>query len=354
MLISIGILAWDEEESIGRTLRSLFRQTALQSAHHDLPGCSWEIIVVPNGCTDRTADVSRHILEELVARTGREEIEWQVHELKESGKSNAWNRFIHEFSSDAARFVVLLDADIEFREPETLSRAVGSLLDDPVAAAAVDRPLKDAVRKPKMSLLERISVLSSGDVVGERPELCGQFFVARGDALRSIWMPKGLSVEDGFLGAMLVTNCFREPADYRKIIRVEGASHYYETLTSLSAIFHHELRLVVGTALNCYLLWDFLLFATDPRGQGAGILIRDQLERDPDWYNKLMVNSIRNHGWWVLPRGMLLRRFAFSPSTSLLSRAKSLLTALAGFAFDLPVFFAANRRIKKLDAIGFW
>ena len=352
MLISIGILAWNEEREIERTLRSLFQQTALQASSPDLGGCSWEIIVVPNGCKDDTAGISRRVLADCVAKGNRRDVSWRVCEVAESGKSNAWNRFVHEFSAPEAGIVVLLDADIEFAEPTTLSNTVATLAADPRAVAAVDVPLKDAVKKPRMSALERLSVRASGDVTQRAPELCGQFFAARAEALRRIWMPKGLSVEDGFLGAMLRTNCFREPEDRARILRAPAASHYYETLSSISAIYRHELRIVIGTALNCYLLWDFLVFATDPAGDGAGELIRRQLERDPAWYEKLMANSIRARGWWVLPEGMLFRRFA-APRKG--SRGVGwLLKALVGFALDLPVCLAANRRLKRLDSIGFW
>lgn len=351
MLISVGILARNEERAIEGMLRSLFQQTALQGPAGDLAGCSWEILVVPNGCTDGTAAVSRRVLAELVARADRR-VTWRVCEVEEGGKSNAWNRFVHEFSNADADLIALMDADIEFGERETLSNTVTALSRDPRAVAAVDLPLKDAVKKRRPSAIERLSVRAAGNVLQRRPELCGQFFVARTEPLRRIWMPKGLSVEDGFLDAMLVTNCFREPADYARIIRAAGASHYYETLASLQAIFRHELRLVIGTTLNCYLLWDFLLFATDPTGDGAGELIHRQMQRDPEWYEKLMTNSIRTRGWWVLPGDMLFRRFAARKRRAL--GAKWLLKALVGFTLDLPVCIAANSRIKKLDSIGYW
>jgi glycosyltransferase involved in cell wall biosynthesis len=354
MLVSVGILAWNEAATIELTLTSLFKQTALRPPDADLPRHSWEIIVVPNGCTDETAAVSRRVLAQQVSLIGRSDISWTVREITESGKSNAWNHFIHQFSSRQAELILMLDADIEFGQPETISNTITALLADALAVAAVDLPLKDAHKKTNRSLIERISIAASNTPASSPVGLSGQYFCARADALRRIWMPKGLSVEDGFLGAMLCSDCFRAPLDPRKLIRAPHASHYYETLTNIFAIFRHELRLVIGTALNCYLVWDFLIFATDPCGGGAGELIRNQLERDPDWYSKLITNAIRNRGWWVLPRGMLLRRFHGYRAHSGVRFMRWLIIAFVGFLLDLPVFLVANRRIKKTNLIGYW
>lgn len=354
MLISVGMLAWNEEDGIEDTLRSLLEQTALRGLDNELKGSRWELLVVTNGCTDRTAEVAQAFLSEAAPALLQEGFSWCVHELQEKGKSNAWNRFVHDFSSREAELIVMLDADISFGESDTLAKTVLSLLADPRAVVAVDLPLKDALKKKRMSLIERISVASSSHVANSAPAICGQFFVARASALRRVWMPSGLPVEDGFLGAMLLTNCLLEPVNHDRIIRASGATHYYETVSSIRGIFRHELRLVIGTALNCYLVWDFLLFATDPEGTGAGELIRTQLEHDPAWYGKLMANSIRNHGWWVLPRGMLFRRFAGRSRPGRPGRSKWLAGAIGGFIFDVLVFVAANRRLKKLDSIGYW
>src|ERR1700719_1670737 len=131
MLISIGILAWNEEAVIGGTLRSLFAQSALQAPAADLLGHAWQIVVVPNGCSDQTAEVSRRVIKEQVAQTGRSDISWEVRELTEAGKSNAWNNFVHVFSDRSATLIVMLDADIEFGERETLANTVKALLADP-------------------------------------------------------------------------------------------------------------------------------------------------------------------------------------------------------------------------------
>jgi hypothetical protein len=293
-------------------------------------------------------------LAQQVSLTGRSDISWAVHEIAEPGKSNAWNHYIHQFSSPEADLILMLDADIEFVQPEAISNTIKALLADPQAVVAVDLPLKDAHKKTRKTLIERVSVAASNTPASSPAGLSGQFFCARADALRRIWMPKGLSVEDGFLGAMLCSDCFLAPLDPRKLIRAPHASHYYETLTNIQAIFRHELRLVIGTTLNCYLVWDFLLFATDPSGGGAGELIRNQLERDPNWYSKLITNAIRNHGWWVLPRGMLLRRFSGYHAHIGLRIVRWVIIAFIGFLLDLPVFLVANRRIKNTNLIGYW
>lgn len=354
MLISIGILAYNEERSIERTLASLFAQDALCVAGGPMADYCWEVVVVPNGCHDRTAELARATLARLTAAAGRSAISWSVHEVAEAGKSNAWNLCIHEFVSPEADMIIMIDADIEFGERGTLGNSVLALRTDPNAAAAVDLPLKDAVRKAHKSPIERLSVAASSAKTGGAPPIAGSFYCARAAVLRRIWMPKGLSGEDGFLRAMIITDCFRAPIDESRIVRAPQASHYYETLTSLPAIFRHELRLVIGTTLNCYFTWDFLLFATDPQGPGAGELIRTRIAADPNWYPKLIDNAIKNRGWWVLPRGLLLRRFSGYRRNRAMGRVKWLALAVAGFLFDLPVFLAANRRIKRTNVIGFW
>src|SRR5258706_15783269 len=98
IILSIGIMAWNEEDSIRTTLDSLFRQSVFQrlAARHQ----QCEIVVVANGCTDRTVPVVREYLE-AVARTheGAGGFVAHVVDVPEPGKCNSWNRFVHEVSS---------------------------------------------------------------------------------------------------------------------------------------------------------------------------------------------------------------------------------------------------------------
>ncbi|MEJ1356467.1 MAG: glycosyltransferase family 2 protein [Candidatus Sedimenticola sp. (ex Thyasira tokunagai)] len=354
MLISIGILAWNEEERIAEMLASLFQQSVFFAEDADLDDMDWEIVIVPNGCSDQTENIARNYFSTHSELIQSYNIKHAVHELSESGKSNAWNHYIHELSSPEAELIIMIDADIEFREPETIANTVLALLYDHHAEVAVDMPLKDAIKKSHNSLIEKISIQSSYVALSGRVAIAGSFYCARSEILRKIWMPKGLSGEDGFLKAMVITNCFREPEDETKVIRVDNASHYYETLNNVFQIFRHEVRLVIGTSVNSYLTWDFLKFAVDPNGPGAGTLIRNRVMADPDWYEKFITNSIRNRGFWVLPKGMLFRRFKKLMSNDDIGLAKKLSVATLGLLIDLPIFLAANYLLKSKKAIGYW
>jgi glycosyltransferase involved in cell wall biosynthesis len=353
MLISIGILARNEATRLEAALVSLFSQTAIMSVD-EIPSVQWEIIVVPNGCTDQTAVVARETLGRLVLAIAGNRISWKVCELRDPGKSSAWNQFTHHLSSSQAELLVLMDADVVFGEPETLTHAVQALLADRTAVVAVARALKDAHLKKTKTLVERVSLAASAQSAFGPTDISGMFYCGWAAPLRDIWMPAGLSVEDGFLYGMILTDCFRKPIDQRKVTLAPNASYYYRTLTSPRAIFRHELRLVIGTTTNCYLMWDLLLFATDPDGPGAGVMIRNLMANDPNWYPALVRNAIRNHGWWVLPRGMLFRRFSkLRPHFSWIS-VRRLAIAVIGFLFDLPVFLVANSKLKRTDVIGYW
>ena len=355
MLISIGILAYNEADSIERTLSSLFSQTVFANTRNHNDNTSWEVIVVPNGCSDDTSEKAACALKHLTASRVLGNVAWSVREVAESGKSNAWNRFIHEFSSIEAEVIVMMDADIEFGHPETVSNCVSALLSDSHAVVAVDLPLKDAVKKKRKNWIEKFSLAVSRSTLSGSVPIAGSFYCAYADSLREVYMPQGLINEDGFLRAMLVTNCFRGSVDDRKIIRADNASHYYETLTTLKAIFRHELRLKIGTAQNCYLCWDLLHLSTDPCGPGAGVAIRNRIASNANWYRLIIDNAVRNHGWWVLPRGMLFGRFSKLKSNMGLGEFfKGLLVALAAFPFDLVVSLAANRKLKQSAMVGYW
>ncbi len=66
IVVSIGILAYNEESSIAGTIESILEQSIVKDPP---PGWQVEIVCVPNGCTDLTAEVAGESLKAMSAGT---------------------------------------------------------------------------------------------------------------------------------------------------------------------------------------------------------------------------------------------------------------------------------------------
>ena len=354
MIVSIGVLAYNEAAGIAHTLTSLLAQSVFHTAVEISKVSEWEIIVVPNGCTDTTEVVAANALSALVPSLTASKPAYSVRVLEQGGKSNAWNKYIHEMSRKDADVIVMVDADIEFGHPDTVLNCLTELRTNHRAKVVVDLPLKDFLKKPKLTWLESMSAKTSSVQLGESVGISGQFYCASALLLRQVWMPNGLSAEDGFLKGMVITDMFRSEPDLGSVVRAANASHYYEGLTDLRDVFHHELRMVIGTSMNCYFMWDFLKFAVDPKGPGAGELIRNQLAVDPNWYRKTVENQIKNRGLLVFPRGMMLQRFTSMRGLTWQRKLRRLPVVLVGTLLDVPTYWMASRKLRSGRALGFW
>ncbi len=274
-------MAYNEERNIAGMLGSLCRQTLLNA-----PGHSISIHVLPNGCRDATAARAREALDALMRDHPAVSVE--VNEIAEAGKANAWNRFVHDFSSRDAEALLFLDGDITFGEPECIEHVVQALEQHPEAVVAVDLPLKDITAKSSLSVRERVSLSASRAQTAGPPKIAGSLYLARAAAVRAFWLPLGLIVEDGFVKAMLLTNCFREPENLLRIVRAPNATHLFEAATEFQAWFKHERRLVNGTAVN--LLLFELLHGLARQGADTGEYVRDRNRANPAWVSELARN----------------------------------------------------------------
>jgi len=337
--ISIGILAYNEADSITATLQSLFQQSLLIQAAETTVEITVEIIVVPNGCTDDTAAIAKNSLISLSGLGDRPNFSWQVCELKQPGKANAWNHYVHQFSDSQADYLILMDADIQFLEPKTLDSLVYTLERTANAWVSVDRLVKDIALKPKKNLIETLSVAVSKVSGAKSAWICGQLYCGRADQLRKIWMPIGTLVEDGFLWQMVVTDCLTSPERLDRVVRADSASHIFEAYTNIEQLFRHELRQVVGNTINAFAYSD-LQAGSSPLP--AATLIRSRNEQDPRWLDGLIQARVKKKGRWVVPTWLLFRRFKSLPH---LSWQKALLMfPIAVFAFfvDLLLCYQAN------------
>jgi glycosyltransferase involved in cell wall biosynthesis len=346
--ISIGILARNARPTIAATLRSLFGQTLLTTAAS--AGLTVEVVIVPNGCTDDTASYARSELTRLAAPLSPA-VRWRVCEVTEPGKSNAWNVYVHDLSDPEADFLILLDADIEFGEPETLRRMVAALEADPHAWISGDRALKDITRKPRKSIKDRLSLGVNREYKGPEVWICGQSYCGRAAVLRKIWMPSGLPVEDGFLWQMVVTDRFTAPPDFRRVIVAPEATHYFEAVTTPGALLRHEKRITVGICINI-LLHDHLREQCGPE-LDAGALIKQRNDEDGRWLRHFLRKACSSRRWLV-PRGLLFRRFHSINTVKFPKVTVVLPLATAAFALDLWLFVEANSLLRHGDAYGYW
>ena len=121
-LASVVVPAHNEERSIGRLLEAIAPSQGAQR---------FEVIVVCNGCTDRTADVARSF-------------NVRVLDLKEPGKSNA---LLEGERAAAGRFRIYLDADVEI-SANSVEALISAVQSGPFLAAGPSRVVpRDGVQR---------------------------------------------------------------------------------------------------------------------------------------------------------------------------------------------------------------
>ncbi|BAY96483.1 hypothetical protein NIES37_04160 [Tolypothrix tenuis PCC 7101] len=342
MKISIGILAYNEANCISSTLQSLFAQSIFQT---DDSNIAIEIVVVPNGCTDETAAIARTTLDKLVQSTVNPGVSGKVCEVKEAGKPNAWNNYVHQFSDPSADYIFLMDADIQFLAPNTLHSMVEALEVNPDACVSVDTLVKDVALKEKKSLIDQLSLAVSKVSGAKSVWICGQLYCARAAVLHRIWMPKGIEVEDGFLWKMVVTNLLTSPEVPERVVRADSASHIFEAYTDIRRLLRHERWLILANTINTLIYED--LQAICNQHQDAGAIIKARNEQDPLWVSKLIQANVSQKSGWVIPSWLLLRRFKSLLQLSLHKAVLFLPVAVTAFCVDLLVCLQANEKLNN-------
>lgn len=346
MIISIGILAWNEEPSIGKMIDSLAAQSLLRDpGEHAI-----EVVVVPNGCHDDTAGAARRAIGSAAwpapAVTGR------VVELAQPGKTNAWNVYVHEISRPDAEVLVLADADILFHGDETLRSMIGVLESDPHVLAATDEPIKDIALLAKPGFKEKISIAMAGMTKAAPGQLTGQLYAARASALRRLVMPGGLIIDDGFIKQMLCTDFLRQPLDHSRIRRAENAAHVFEAYTRISDILPNQRRQAAGHAIYS-MLRDRLLAVRESGGDPESWL-KEKCRDEPDWFRDEVRRRVREGGRWVMPRGMAGARWRRWRRLPAKSKPGALPALLAGGLVDAITLVWANQTLRQGKLKGIW
>lgn len=344
------MLAYNEQSSIATALQSVLRQSiftvptmaALALDHV-------ELVCVPNGCTDTTATIAR---ETIAAQSLSAAVTASVIELEQGGKARTWNAFVHDISDPTADFLVLVDSDITIDDVSVMQQLVSCLLDNPEVKVATDGPIKVFPRHGILAaVINGVSRRISGHRAGNRHAICGQLYCARAIELRKVWMPPALPVEDGFLNAIVQTDGFTQAADNRTVLRVEGASHFFEAEQGLGGYFRHETRILVGSVINA---WLFNLLWEEGKGGHVGARIAEWNRADPRWLERYIDRKGYRARNWVVPRPFMLWRL--TPLRGL-PRSRVLVKlplALAATALNLIACARANHILRMEGGTSLW
>ncbi|HET7624287.1 MAG TPA: glycosyltransferase family 2 protein [Verrucomicrobiae bacterium] len=354
IFVSIGIIAWNEEEAIAPMLESLFRQTFFAELARRRGRC--EIICLANGCTDKTCEVAGKIFSDQTKSHPHADLfSGRVVELKQRGKINAWNAFVHSVSSKSAGFLFLMDADIVIHNRETLWNMLFTLLFNREANIAVDRPCKDIEFKPRNTWREKISLAASRLTRSSAAQLCAQLYCIRAEIARNIYLPKDLAAcDDGFIKSLVCTDFLAHPVWPMRILPARNASHTFEAYTSLKTIFKNQKRQAIGQTI-VHILVDNYLRKLSPieRSKLAETLRKKEIE-DPNWLKRLVSTHIGGtRFFWQLYPGLLGHRFRRLSQLSFLDRIICLPAAIAGFLVSLCSCFAASRFLKS-GCVEYW
>ncbi len=351
--ISIGIMAYNEERSILTTLESLFRQSLFERLRASNRRC--EIICLANGCTDRTVEVAG----EYFHRMEREHphaagFAARVVDIREPGRNNAWNRFVHEYSAPSAAFLCLMDADIIFLNPDTLHRLASALERDTYARVASGRARKDLEFKERRSLLERLSLATSAMTGTIEGGFTGQLHCLRSEVVRNLRLPRDLgATEDGFLKAAVCTDCFTATSDPRRVAAVPGAEHLYEAYVLPSEILNNQKRQMIGQAI-VYVLEQYIRGLPVGDRRALGETIRRLELRDPEWLQRLVERRLRRvRVFWRLFPGLLGFRFQRLAKLRGTARLTHLPAACLGFGVTLVASWRAFRHLRR-GSTQFW
>ncbi len=337
MRIGFGIFAHNEARDLPRLLDDIRAQDILTD-----PAIDFELHLLANGCTDDTVQVARS--HPLASRLGAAFV---LHDLAEGGKSRTWNRYVHDFTTDCD-MLGFLDADIRLPDPGLFSGLAQSLAARPELLAFVSRPVADAAgaRTP----IARAILRGGGSSDDWRHAICGQCYLLRSEVARGIHLPIGLPVEDGFLRAMLLTDCMERAEGPMVIDGDPSLAHLFEPDRSLPGFLRHQERIVVGSAVNAAL---FAVLDEAPPGERGQILAR--AASDPGWIPARLQERLPD------------RRFGWVPWHFLFKRSKRILTGVrssrdlprvlrvpAYFLLDLIVFLRSQMRLARGIGTDFW
>jgi glycosyltransferase involved in cell wall biosynthesis len=348
--LSIGIIAFNEARIIVSFLNSLMQQSLFGDFISDF---NIEIIVVANGCVDDTATLANEALNRLVVHDLQGKVKWKIHEIEIPGKPNAWNSYVHDFSALEADYLILIDADIQFLNPQTLVSLVTTLQKEKDAWITVDNPVKDVFLKKNRNLSDQLLVLISSlsgrsNLAEGNAWICGQLYCGRAELLREIWLPIGV-LDDSFIYKMIVSNGLISEDHYERVILAKEASYIFEAYINPFQLLNHEKFLIYGQTIN-NLFYEYFRNQKQLGLSAISRTVQDINSEDKQGLSHHIKFLIEEKGIWIIPKPILSRRFNGLKSKPIAKITYFLPLAIIAFLIDFILALQVNHAIRTWAA----
>ncbi|WP_439503616.1 glycosyltransferase [Methylophaga sp.] len=338
--IDIGVFAYNEENNIKQIIESILKQDLFSSDSYSV-----KLYILANGCNDNTVKIATSLINEFRS--------FEIIELPIGGKSRTWNRFVHEISRKSSDQLIFCDSDIFFTK-QTILKDLCEKLNNKLSLKAVSsRPVKDLTRmNHKLSFTDRLIASSADGLNNWQTSICGQLYALKTDTARSIYLPIGLPVEDGYVRAMIVTDDMTSSENLSKISGDEDIYHLYKSERTIKNLINHQSRIVIGSAIN-YIVFEELRQKKFTKKEM--IEFTKSISENENWLEELIKLKLpsKKYGW--VPWHFLTKRFNYvilSPRRLL--KPKKIILLILGVGFDLIVFIKAQYKMARGIGAGHW
>ena len=349
--ICIGIMLWNEEDSIAMTIDSIFQQTLLKEQRGDIG--SIEVIALANGCTDQSVTRAAQAFARNLLECPLPYLSARVDELPK-GKLGAWNHYVHEATPSDADYLFFADADVKIHEG-----AMAALLDglerNDYYHVASGHGLKDIELDASRTLWERMTLQATNVARGARLSyVCGQCYGGRADFFRKFMFPEGfLCGDDALVMVMAVTNLLTTEYQFDRVYHDPRATFVFEAYTSPRLLFRQHVRRQSGAAIRT-MMQDYLRLQRTEEDRDAGATIFRLSRQNPLWLVDHSKEIKKQRGFWVIPCSQCLKKVSQLRAKSLRYRMLNLPLVLASTLWQLAVIVSANRRLRNDSIAELW
>lgn len=354
--ISVGVVAWNEESSIALALESILKQSIFLSTKG--LDCETELIVIANGCTDRTVEVTEEFFKkaQLEFPAGGP-VRLRLEVVPEAGFANAWNLLAHTYSRPDADYIYFVNADIVIDQNDAFEQMLRRLQRD--YAMRVISPVgnKHIEAAKCKSLCDRMNLaITRFTEKNQTAQVRGHCFCACAPAIRSVWLPKYFpGAVDGCFKRMIVSDMAAGEDNPARIGLALNASYTFEAYRTFRDIYFRRVRLFVGQTFIEVLMNHLKIMRDEQPKLNLMAYLRARDETDSAWLHRLVQLRIHVDGLFeTMPSPWFRFRFWKNPKIGMIKKLGLLPVAVSAFIFDIPVFISAAWRLKTGRVSDVW